>query len=127
MQWLSTSPAAGSPGNLNGSKAAERASLFANAEQVLQVIRERAVDVPHHSVVLSIEMCDDLDATLTEALAKFSSRLQQLILARVKDHIREALARAGLLGANVHEAATTVYRSRDDAVQATKLCKTQNQ
>lgn len=103
----------------------EEPLFFANAEQVFQVIGTRAVDAPLHSVVLSLEVCDDLDATATEALAEFASRLQQdgrqLVLARVKDRVREALTRAGLLSTDVAQgAAVTVHWSVDDAVQATK-------
>lgn len=68
MQWLSTSPAAGSPGNLNGRKTAEKLPFFRQWRTGFRVIRERTVNVPHHSVVLGLDMCDDFDATVTEVL-----------------------------------------------------------
>ena len=64
--------------------------------------------------------CDDLDATATEALAEFAASLRKsgvdLVLARVKDRIRDTLARGGLIGGTGQ--AVAVYWSVDDAVQA---------
>jgi MFS superfamily sulfate permease-like transporter len=98
----------------------EEPLFFANAEQVFQVIRQRASVARPHTVVLSLEACDDLDATATEALAEFVSGLQQqggqLALARVKDRAREALTRVGLVADG--KASISVYWSVDDAVQA---------
>lgn len=97
--------------------------FFANAEQVFQVIRQRAAAVQLRTVVLSLEVCDDLDATATEALAEFAAGLRQegrqLVLARVRDRVREALLRAGLISANPdQDAGVAVFWSVDDAVQA---------
>ena len=98
----------------------EEPLFFANAEQVFQVVRQSASDARPHTVVLSLEVCDDLDATATEALAEFVSALNQqggkLVLARVKDRARESLMRAGLIADN--NAVVSVYWSVDDAVQA---------
>jgi MFS superfamily sulfate permease-like transporter len=101
----------------------EEPLFFANAEQVFQVIRLRAADAQPDTVVLSLEVCDDLDATATEALSEFEAGLRQegrqLVLARVKDRIREALVRAGLISANPdQDAIVAVFWSVDDAVQA---------
>lgn len=101
----------------------EEPLFFANAEQVFQVVRQRAADAQPRKVVLSLEVCDDLDATATEALAEFAAGLRQegreLVLARVKDRVREALLRAGLISANPdQEASVAVFWSVDDAVQA---------
>jgi len=99
----------------------EEPLFFANAEQVFQVIRQSASDARPHTVVLSLEVCDDLDATATEALAEFVSALNQqggkLALARVKDRARESLMRAGLIADN--DPVVSLYWSVDDAVQAT--------
>ncbi|MDD2874225.1 MAG: SulP family inorganic anion transporter [Azoarcus sp.] len=100
----------------------EEPLFFANAEQVFEVIAQRANKMQPHTIVLSLEACDDLDATATEALAEFVSRLQQqrvrLILARVKDRARESLMRAGLISDT--NAILAVHWSVDDAVQATE-------
>jgi len=99
----------------------EEPLFFANAEQVFQVIRQRASEARPHTVVLSLEVCDDLDATATEALAEFVAGLKQqggqLALARVKDRARESLLRAGLIADK--NAVVSLYWSVDDAVQAT--------
>lgn len=99
----------------------EEPLFFANAEQVFQVIRQRAAERLPHTVVLSLEVCDDLDATATEALAEFVEALKQqrgqLALARVKDRARESLLRAGLIEDG--KASVSLYWSVDDAVQAT--------
>jgi len=99
----------------------EEPLFFANAEQVFQVIRQRAAEARPHTVILSLEVCDDLDATATEALAEFVSGLKlqggQLVLARVKDRARESLVRAGLIAGE--SPVVAVFWSVDDAVQAT--------
>jgi len=99
----------------------EEPLFFANAEQVFQVIRLRVSDQKPHTVVLSLEVCDDLDATATEALAEFALGLDKqggkLVLARVKDAARESLVRAGLI--DDEKPSISLYWSVDDAVQAT--------
>ncbi len=98
----------------------EEPLFFANAEQVFQAVRQRAADAQLHTVIVSLEVCDDLDATATEALAEFASGLQQqgrrLVLARVKDRARESLMRARLIAAV--NPVVSVYWSVDDAVRA---------
>ena len=98
----------------------EEPLFFANAEQVFKVIRQRASNTRPHTIVLSLEACDDLDATASEALAEFVAGLnqqgQQLALARVKDKAREALIRAGLIAEQ--NGLISVYWSVDDAVEA---------
>ena len=100
----------------------EEPLFFANAEQVFAVIEKLVSASPPSTVVLSLEVCDDLDATATEALAEFASALRQggkrLFIARVKDRARDALARAGLISAQ--GGVISLYWSVDDAVQATK-------
>ena len=97
--------------------------FFANAEQAFQSVRVIALKRRPGMVVLSLEMCDDLDVTAGEALAELAASLRgagiELALARVKDRIRDALARAGLVGETDH--AIAAYWSVDDAVQATQL------
>jgi MFS superfamily sulfate permease-like transporter len=100
----------------------EEPLFFANAEQVFQVIRQRVSEAQPHTIVLSLEVCDDLDATATEALAEFASGLKQqqrqLALARVKDRARDSLLRAGLIADQ--NALVSLYWSVDDAVQSTE-------
>ena len=100
----------------------EEPLFFANAEQVFHVIRQRA-DTRHATVVvLSLEVCDELDSTAVEALAEFAANLYRhgtkLLLARVKDRPREALMRAGLTGA---ANGLALYWSVDDAAQAAAM------
>lgn len=99
----------------------EEPLFFANAEQVFQVILQRVRQTRPHTVVLSLEASDDLDATAIEALAEFTAALQQaqgqLLLARVKDRPRAAIARGGLIARP--DSPVAVYWSVDDAIQAT--------
>jgi MFS superfamily sulfate permease-like transporter len=99
----------------------EEPLFFANAEQVFQVVATWAARDKPHTVLLSLETCDDLDVTATEALAELAARLAQsgvrLILARVKDRVRDTLTRGRLIG--TPEGITGVFWSVDDAVQAT--------
>ncbi|RTL37112.1 MAG: SulP family inorganic anion transporter [Rhodocyclaceae bacterium] len=99
--------------------------FFANAEQAFQSVRTMALERQPGVVVLSLEVCDELDVTAGEALAELATNLRsagiELALARVKDRIRDALARAGLVGEIDH--AIAAYWSVDDAVQATRLRK----
>jgi MFS superfamily sulfate permease-like transporter len=75
----------------------EEPLFFANSEQVLQEVYRRAVAQDARVVVLSLEVTDDLDMTATETLMEFGDRLSgagvELLLARVKDRPREALAK----------------------------------
>lgn len=75
--------------------------FFANAERMLAVIRARAQATgPLRSVILSLEESPDLDSTSIEALREFAQFMQQrgvvLLLARVKDRVRDVLRRAQL-------------------------------
>lgn len=99
----------------------EEPLFFANAEQVFQVIRQRATEVQAKVVVLSLEASDDLDSTATEALGELIVSLKeqgsQLILARVKDSPRGSLARMGLMPKDGHDG-LRFFWSVDDAVRA---------
>lgn len=74
--------------------------FFGNADPVFAAIRERLQSLPSpRGVVLSLEDSADLDATSVEALCDFAAQLRQLgvplALARVKDPVRDLLARVG--------------------------------
>ena len=103
----------------------EEPFFFANAEQVFQVVRQRTTEAQPHTIILSLEVCDDLDATATEALAEFVMGLNQqgrkLALARVKDRARESLSRSGLIAGE--NPAISLYWSVDDAVEASNSMK----
>lgn len=98
----------------------EEPLFFANAEQVLQLIAAWAAQRKPATVILSLEMSDDVDSTASEALAEFAATLRhagiRLVLARVKDRVRDTLARAGLL--NDGASSIDAHWSVDDAVQA---------
>ncbi len=69
--------------------------FFANAERVLSEVAARAQPV----VILSLEESDDLDSTALDVLVETAQRLKtrgiKLLLARVKDNVRDGLKRAG--------------------------------
>ena len=74
--------------------------FFGNAEAVFAVLRARIDAAPQlQRLVLSLEESPDLDATSIEALCEFAAyaRLRglSLVLARVKDSVRDVLARVG--------------------------------
>jgi len=98
----------------------EEPLFFANAEQVLQYVLRRADAARARVVVLSLEVCDDLDSTAVEALAELAASLARqdkaLLLARVKDRPRSALARIGLAGAGA--GGLRLFWSVDDAARA---------
>jgi SulP family sulfate permease len=98
----------------------EEPLFFANAEQVLRLVGQRAESAQARIVVLSLEVCDDLDSTAVEVLGEFASSLRSrradLLLARVKDRPRQALARAGL--ANSFGPGVQLFWSVDDAACA---------
>lgn len=98
----------------------EEPLFFANAEQVFQHVRRRVDATQAGTVVLSMEVCDDLDSTAVEALAEFAASLKSqgkaLLLARVKDRPREALTRMGLTDAAMGGVA--LFWSVDDAARA---------
>ena len=78
----------------------EEPLFFANAEQIFDQIRKLALDRQVHRVIISMEACDDLDATTLYALQNFITALHQahisLWLARLKDRPRTALTRINL-------------------------------
>jgi MFS superfamily sulfate permease-like transporter len=97
----------------------EEPLFFANAEPLLNQVRERLLAQPAaHLLVLSLEETPDLDSTALEALAEFcawfAARGGEVRLARLKDGARDALARAQL--AQLADGALD-YSSVDDAVR----------
>ncbi|HVY14895.1 MAG TPA: SulP family inorganic anion transporter [Rhodopila sp.] len=72
--------------------------FFANAERVLtRIARWAEDDASIRQVILSLEESSDLDSTAIDALAECDEALRKagrrLLLARTKDHIRDAIAR----------------------------------
>ena len=100
----------------------EEPLFFANAEQVFQYVLRRVDTTQAGVVVLSLEVCDDLDSTAVEALAEFAASLRRqskaLLLARVRDRPREALARMGLTDRSA--GGLPLFWSVDDAAQAAR-------
>lgn len=98
----------------------EEPLFFANADQTLHLVRQRIDQRDAQVVVLSLEVCDDLDGTSVEALAEFVDSLRgpavPVLLARVKDRPRDALEHAGLLT----NEQIALYWSVDDAVNAAR-------
>jgi MFS superfamily sulfate permease-like transporter len=77
--------------------------FFANAERLFTAIRARAEAEPGlRAVIVSLEDSPDLDSTSIEALRDFTQFLQlrgtPLLLARVKDHVRDTLQRIEVPG-----------------------------
>ncbi len=92
--------------------------FFGNAEPVFAAIRTRmAATQPLAGVVLSLEESADLDATSIEALCDFAAQVRQrgvpLVLARVKDPVRDVLDR---VHADTLPAVQYAAWSVDDAV-----------
>jgi len=97
----------------------EEPLFFANAEPLLNQVRERVMAQPGaHLLILSLEESPDLDSTALEALAEFcawfAARGGEVRLARLKDGARDALVRARL--AQLPDGALD-YSSVDDAVR----------
>jgi len=74
--------------------------FFGNAEAVFAIIRNRIDATPGlRRFVLSLEESPDLDATSIESLCDFAAfaraRGAELVLARVKDPVRDLLAQVG--------------------------------
>ncbi len=93
--------------------------FFGNADAVFASIRARIDATPAlQRMVLSLEESPDLDATAIEALCDFAAYVRvrgaRLSLARVKDDVRDLLAKV-----NAPDLSATVYApwSVDDAVQ----------
>jgi MFS superfamily sulfate permease-like transporter len=91
--------------------------FFANAEEVLATIAARAGRSPR-MIILSMEESPDLDSTALDALTALDAGLAQtgqiLLLARIKDHIRDELRRVGA----AELADQRSYRSVADAFAA---------
>lgn len=75
----------------------EEGIFFANAERIMQQARQLLAsgNEPVHTVILSLELTDDLDTTSLEALRDFflftENRKKKLILSRLKDPVHEML------------------------------------
>lgn len=98
----------------------EQPLFFANAERALAAVRSLLdARAGVQMLVLSLEETVDLDSTALEALAEFSAWVAQsgrhLVLARVKDDVRELLQRTAVAGP-----ATPSYWSVADAVAAAR-------
>lgn len=98
----------------------EQPLFFANAERALSGVRallDKRADV--QVLVLSLEESVDLDSTALEVLAEFSAWLarsrRRLVLARVKEDVRELLQRSTVDGP-----VTPCYWSVADAVAAAR-------
>ena len=92
--------------------------FFANAENALGIIARRQAGEPEARVVIvSLEESFDLDSTAAEALIEFDARMQAkgltLLLARVRDRVRDLLSAAGAA-----DLAGRASYSVDDAVAA---------
>jgi len=90
--------------------------FFGNAERVLGLIGTQGLG---GRLILSLEETPDLDATALDALLEFAGLVEaaggELWLARVHDHVRDLLVRAGADGL----VARSSY-SVDDAVTAAR-------
>lgn len=99
--------------------------FFANAEGVCAEIFERAAAGPARLTVVSLEESFDLDSTALDALLECDARLgragRKLILARVKDPLRDVLAAAG----DETLARERCFRSVSDAVEAARMISRQ--
>lgn len=92
--------------------------LFANAEAIFRYIDSQTRDDPSiHTVIVSLEESFDLDSTSLEVIASFDGVMaksgKQLHLARVHDHVRDALRAADL-----HDLLQRCHYSVDAAVEA---------
>ena len=93
--------------------------FFGNADPVFAAIHERMrATRPLARVVLSLEESPDLDGTSIEALCEFAAYVKrhgaQLLLARVKDRVRDVLAQ---VRSDDLPAAAYAAWSVDDAVR----------
>ncbi len=97
--------------------------FFANADRVFALIRARMEAQPAtHTVIVSLEESPDLDGTSIEALRDFARYVKErngtLVLARVKDELRDVLRAAALPELPPESFAAW---SVDDAMQAAEL------
>jgi MFS superfamily sulfate permease-like transporter len=79
----------------------EEPLFFANAERIFAIVRRRVeAEDGVHTVILSLEESADLDGTSIEALREFAVAMRRrgvtLLLARVKDPLRDLLRRVAL-------------------------------
>ena len=98
----------------------EQPLFFANAELALGQVRRLAEQQPDAAViVLSLEESIDLDSTAAEAIAELNAwtvrSQRRLILARVKEDVRELLARSAVPGSGM-----ACFWSVADAVNAAR-------
>jgi MFS superfamily sulfate permease-like transporter len=93
--------------------------FFANAEEILAAVAARA-DAEAKIIILSLEESPDLDSTALDALTDFDTQRtkagQILLLARIKDHIRDELRHLGA----AELADQRSYRSVADAFAAAR-------
>ncbi|MET0363765.1 MAG: SulP family inorganic anion transporter [Sphingobium sp.] len=91
--------------------------FFANADSMLGTIAAQSQPAQCHAIILSLEESFDLDSTALDALGECDAQLARagvrMQLARVHDHVRDALEKGGLADL----LARSSY-SVDDAVQA---------
>jgi sulfate permease, SulP family len=101
----------------------EEILFFANAEPVLNLVREAVLRSPQiRLLVLSLEESPNLDSTALEVLGEFcawfGARGGVLRVARLKESAREALLRAGVAQLDPQD---LDYSSVDDAVRGTSV------
>jgi MFS superfamily sulfate permease-like transporter len=104
----------------------EEPLFFANAERVLAAVAAQAeADPAIKTVILSLEESPDFDSTALDALLECAARLERsgriLLLARVKEHIKDVLQTAGAsqlvascFWSVADAAAAAVRQSKDD-------------
>jgi MFS superfamily sulfate permease-like transporter len=95
--------------------------FFANAERIMTLVEARAAAARARTIVLSLEESADLDSTAVDVLDESATRLEAagrlLVLARVKDPIRDLLEASG---GGLAALAARSTRSVADAVDAAK-------
>lgn len=95
--------------------------FFANAERIFADVEKRS-GAGTRTIVVSLEASSDLDSSavdgLLESAARIAARGQQLILAHVKDPVRDLLIAVGGVGASLGKRAT---RTVAEAVNAAQL------
>jgi anti-anti-sigma factor len=93
--------------------------FFANAERIMAVVEQRAAAQRARTIILSLEESSDLDSTAVDVLGETAVRLaaaeRVLVLARVKDPVRDLL---NISGPALIEVAARSGRSVADAVDA---------
>ncbi|MEG3125010.1 SulP family inorganic anion transporter [Sphingomonas sp. GB1N7] len=93
--------------------------FFANAERIMAEVERRAAAASARTVVLSLEESSDLDSTALDVLGESSIRLtaggRALVLARLKDPVRDLLNASGPV---LIDLANRSVRSVADAVDA---------